>query len=249
MKKTSNQIVVYWCPWWTTQPNINLDLIYKNPQSLFKYAMENYNHQKKTQNFIQCPAVSNRLKQTYFTTNLVETEFEIVYENQEPRVKYLNEKTTNASVGFSHAPTLKNNQLFEYDMRYGLFAEESLHMGINSPYFQKAEHLKYGAIVPGTFDIGSWYRPIIAEFNLWANNNYFHIQSGEPLMYWQFNTDKEIILKRYERTPKLSDIADSLVGFKLVKSSSNLFSRYRNFNETSLRSIILKEIKNNLVED
>ena len=134
-------------------------------------------------------------------------------------------------------------------MRYALFAEESLQLAINSPYFQKAEHLKYGAIVPGTFDIGNWYRPIIPEFNLWADNNYFHIQSGEPLMYWHFNTDKEIILKRYERTQKLSDIADSLVGFKLVKSSSNLFSRYRNFNETSLRSIILKEIKNNLVED
>ena len=68
-------------------------------------------------------------------------------------------------------------------------------------------------------------------------------------METEIKEQKEIVLKRYERTQKLSDIADSLVGFKLVKSSSNLFSRYRNFNETSLRSIILKEIKNNLVED
>lgn len=248
--KESNEIVVYWCPWWTPEPGINLDLVYQNPVNIYKDFISRSDSDRPAANFINCPAVSEKFKRTFMVKNVAETAFRFTNgEGGEKNVNYLNSKTTNAAIGITHQPTLKDNTLFEYHMAYAFLAEESLNITTSSPYFHKAPHLQYGALVPGSFDIGRWYRPIIAEFNLWEGNDYFHIQSDEPLMYWEFSTNKKVILKRYERTQKLYDITSSIINFKLVKRGSNLLSRYKKFDESSLRAIILKEIKNNLVED
>jgi hypothetical protein len=247
--KESNEIVVYWCPWWVPEPGVNLDLVYQDPVNVFKDFISRGDSSRPYANFINCPAVSERFKRTFMVKNTSETAIRFdVDENNEIKIVPLNEKTTNTAVGITHQSTLKNNILFEYHMAYALFAEESLILSTSSPYFHSAPHMQYGAIVPGSFDIGKWYRPVISEFNLWEGNNNFHIQPYEPLMYWEFFTDKKIILKRYERTQKLYDITSSIVNYKLVKRGSNMLSRYKKFNESSLRAIILKEIKNNLVE-
>jgi hypothetical protein len=247
--KESNEIIVYWAPWWTPEPGINLDIVYHDPVNIYKDFISRGDPDRPYPNFINCPAVSEKFKRTFMVKNVAETALRCdLDENKEIKISYLNSRTTNSAAGIRHQPTLKENLLFEYHMAYALFSEESLTLATSSPYFHKTPHLQYGALVPGSFDIGRWYRPIIAEFNLWTDNDYFHIQPDEPLMYWEFFTNKKIILKRYERTQKLYDITSSVINFKLVKRGSNLLSRYKKFDESSLRAIILKEIKANLVE-
>ena len=247
--KESNEVVVYWCPWWAPEAGVNLDLVYQDPVSIYKDFISRSDSERPYANFINCPAVSEKFKRTFMVRNTAETALRCdVDENNEIKITFLNERTTNTAAGITHQATLKDNILFEYHMAYALFSEESLTLATSSPYFHKAPHMQYGAIVPGSFDIGKWYRPIISEFNLWEGNNKFHIQAYEPLMYWEFFTNKKVILKRYERTQKLYDITSSIVNFKLVKRGSNMLSRYKRFDESALRAIILKEIKNNLVE-
>lgn len=247
--KESNEIVVYWSPWWVPEPGINLDLIYQSPINVYKDFISRGSPERPYANFINCPAVSEKFKRTFLVNNTAETSIRFdTDETNGIKPVYLNERTTNSAVGITHQDTLKDSILFEYHMAYAFFSEESLMLATSSPYFHKAPHMRYGAIVPGSFDIGKWYRPIISEFNLWEGEKQFHIKQYEPLMYWEFFTDKKIILKRYERTQKLYDITSSIVNFKLVKRGSNMLSRYKKFDESSLRSIILKEIKNNLVE-
>jgi hypothetical protein len=247
--KESNEVIVYWAPWWAPEAGINLDIVYHDPVNIYKDFISRGDPERPYPNYINCPAVSERFKRTFMVKNIAETALRCdLDENKELTISYLNSKTTNNAAGVRHKPTLKDNFLFEYHMAYALFAEESLTLATSSPYFHKAPHLQYGAIVPGSFDIGRWYRPIISEFNLWSGNDYFHIQPDEPLMYWEFLTNKKVILKRYERTQKLYDITSSVINFKLVKRGSNLLSRYKRFDESSLRAIILKEIKANLVE-
>jgi hypothetical protein len=213
--KESNEVVVYWCPWWAPEAGVNLDLVYQNPVSIYKDFISRSDAERPYANFINCPAVSEKFKRTFMVRNTAETALRCdVDENNEIKIVFLNERTTNTAAGITH----------------------------------QAPHMQYGAIVPGSFDIGKWYRPIISEFNLWEGNNKFHIQAYEPLMYWEFFTNKKVILKRYERTQKLYDITSSIVNFKLVKRGSNMLSRYKRFDESALRAIILKEIKNNLVE-
>ena len=247
--KKNNQIVVYWCPWWDPKKDINLDVLYRKPENVYRDLIKNFEPKDEFANFMNCPAVSEKLKRTYVIKNVAETEIEVfINDDGYPDIRYINTRNTNTPAYMPHAPTLRNQYLVEYQMAFGLFAEESLEVSMTSPFFHKAEHLKYGAIVPGQFDIGRWYRPLMAEFNLWSDNSKLHVPEGDPLMYWEFHTDKEIVLKRYSMTPKLFNIATTLINFKILRKWSKLLPRYQYFKESSMREIVLKEIKNNLID-
>ena len=52
-------------------------------------------------------------------------------------------------------------------------------------------HMQYGAVTPGQFNIGKWFRPIQTEINLWENINTFSINKDEPLAFINFLTSKK----------------------------------------------------------
>lgn len=250
MKTEQDSIVVYYAPWWDPKTDIDANILYHDPISVYKDLMKNFHPPTQTKNYMQCPAVKNDLESTYLFLNPADTELTLI-NNEQNMLDTLHTETESTRVPMliRHAPTIANHFLMEYQISYMFFAEESLEVSMSSPYFHKTEYTNHGAVVPGTYDCGKWFRPLNIEIQLWEGNKYFKIKAGEPLVYFKFNTNKRIIFKKFKVNNDLYNIAASLVGFKGEPRWYSLKTRYDNFAKASMRGVVLTAIKKNLIED
>ena len=243
---TDTPVVVYWSPFYSkTTVEENWDLLYATPTQLYKEL--NLKREISTQansNLLSCPASSARFKNTYVFKNTLETQY--LFKNNQPTPQSKN--FINMSI--VRPPSFKNNLIVSMHMNWVFFTEEdSLTMHLNPPYFSNAPHLKYGSICPGGFDIGKWFRPIAVEFNLWDNIKEFTVKENEPIFYLEFISDRPVILKRFYMSDEVRSFAKSSTNaVKVMGEWLPLKKRYEQFKRTSGKNIILKDIKNNLIE-
>jgi len=244
MKKNNEYIDVYWSPYWNAAITYDLNHLFPSPLSLHEDCMKKYTPQRRPDVFFNCPAVANKMKNTFVFENIVDTH--VTFENG--NTIYAEPERLQRIGQLLHEPTLDNNLLVNYDYSLLFFSSESLTASMTSPYFHNVQSNKYGMLVPGEFDIGKWYRPMNAEFNLWDGVNELHVAANEPILYVQFHTDKRIRLHRYQVTKRLNTIATSLIHINPLKRFAKLTEKYELFNRSQLRSQILTEIRNNIVE-
>ena len=103
--------------------------------------------------------------------------------------------------------------------------------------------------MPGTFDIGQWFRPYTFETQMWQQKGEFAIDADEPIFYVEFLTDKKINLKRFKMNATLVSYQEHCSSSgKLWGLGTPLEKRYQRFKESKMRELILKEIKNNLID-
>jgi hypothetical protein len=245
--KDKEPIVIYWSPIWDDPSGTNWNLLYQEPEQLFKHFNKNRLTNKEandSSNMLNCPAISNKFKQTYMFLNPTDSH---LYIEDDMNISYLSSTSIGGKI--QRGSSFKDNIILRYFLGWSFFTEEdSLEMNITAPYFHRPKYLNYGAIIPGSFDIGKWFRPYNAEFNLWNGVNEFKAEEGEPLFYVEFMTDRPIILKRFINTDSIhklawasADISNTMGRFKpLVK-------RYEQFAASRNKELVLKEIKNNLL--
>jgi hypothetical protein len=244
MKKNHEYIDVYWAPYWNAAITYDLNHLFPSPVSLHEDCMSKYIPQKLPDVFLNCPAVTNKMKNTFVFENTVETH--VKFENG--NAMYAEPERLQRTSTLLHKPTMTNNMLVNYDYSLLFFSEESVVASMTSPYFHNVESNKYGMLVPGEFDIGKWYRPMNAEFNLWDGIDELHVAANDPILYVQFHTDKRIRLHRYQVTKRLSTIATSLIHINPLKRFAKLSEKYELFGRSQLRTQILNDIKNNIVQ-
>jgi hypothetical protein len=125
-----------------------------------------------------------------------------------------------------------------------LFCKDEITAQWSSPYFSRAPHMQHGALVPGSMNIGAWFRPLQFEFLLWQGVHSIEILRDEPLAYMQFNSDKRINLVQFQLTPEIFSIANECVSSSAVAPRQPLEDRYAKFRETR-RDHLLTMIKDN----
>jgi hypothetical protein len=145
-------------------------------------------------------------------------------------------------------PSFENRISFDLDFGWLFFSEEPLMVEQRHPYFHNGVLNDYGVMVAGAFDIGRWFRPIQPSFILWDNVNEFHAKANEPIIYLDFKTDKRIIFKQFYQTQRHMDIAEACANQSFIKKGLSLNQRYDLFSKARLRSVVLKDIKANLMD-
>ncbi len=241
------EVIVYWSPIWDDPSGTNWNLLYHEPEQLFKHFNKLRISNKKmneNSNMLGCPAISNKFRQTYLFKNSANSHVSI---DNNTKVSYLLDTSIGAKI--QREPSFDNNIILRYFLGWLFFTEEdSLEINITAPYFHKPKYLNYGSIIPGSFDIGKWFRPYNAEFNLWDGINEFKIDEDEPIFYIEFITDRPIILKRFINTDTINklawacaDVSNTMGKFQPLKR------RYEQFAASRNKEIVLKEIKNNLL--
>jgi hypothetical protein len=247
--KHKEEVVVYWAPCWDQDMDLSFDMYYHEPENVYLNLSKNFFPPTETKNYMQCPATMDKLKKNYVIFARTDIDLGLSFDenNNVSKFSFLDKEKVAIGGRLSHSPTLKNQFLVELFMSMIFFSEEPLTISVNSPFFHQTPHLRYGAIVPGEFDIGRWFRPINLEFNLWPNVDRLKIDAGEPLVYFNFDTDKKIVFKRFSLNKRLLYIAVQMARYKEKPKWTNLISRYQKFKESSMKEIIMKEIKDNLV--
>lgn len=231
--------IVYWSGKNPAENFYNWNLMYDDPEPV----ISSYNHygEDRKKALKRCPAFTDKTKNTFIIRSPFDFDIDIV-----------NGQATNKSgnLGVMQQAFTKDgeNALVQLHMNYYFFSEEDLEITIAAPFFNKAEHLQYGAIVPGTFNISKWFRAINLEFNIWEGVNSLKIKKNEPLAYISFNAKNKIEFKRFNMTQSLHSASLACSTGAAWEPNISLAERYSRFMRTKTNKIVIKEIKNNLLD-
>ena len=212
------------------------------PLSTSFYRDRKYDKNYPDVNMHFCPAFNNHLKNLFAIKSLYSYKFQIKDNNvvsedydQQFFLRHVNIKSI-------------EKKLFSFNQSFIFFTdEESLSTTLSiPPYLEDNNIMERCVVMPGELDIGKWFRNIDMAFYLKQNFNEFVIEEGEIFSYIKFHTDKKINFIPFRQTPKLNDLLfdqiDSKINKKKVFSIEKFYSIFRT------KKLILKEIKDNLVE-
>jgi hypothetical protein len=229
---------VYWAPFFDTSSN-DWNMLYPDPTSLFEDLLPLKSAEKQL-NLFYCPAFANLAKNTFVLKNPMKADFTVVNN------RVISNVDDYISVSIDHPPSILDNPLLVYGLKWLFFSEDDMDMTITAPWFGNTPHLTHANIMPGKFNISKWFRPYNNEFSL--RENKLILEKDEAMCYITFNTDKPVKLVRFEMNDKLKGYA---LGCSLSSSWEKwvpLASRYKRFLETRTNKLVLKEIKKNIVE-
>jgi hypothetical protein len=219
-------------------------IFYAEPKTVLSSLVTKKNKNNKTGNYLQCPSVYNLLGNTLVVRSPIDTGVEIPHRQDEIS---RNIKTYGLEWNMIHEPSVIGHPLIILGLPYLFFCEEEVTVMISSPYFEKSPHLNQGNIVPGTMNIGSWFRPLNMEFNLHEGQYNLDLKEDEAIAYITFITDKKIKLNKFRTSDDLIRISNSLVNTTRWEPRVPLAKRYKRFREAQMKKIVLNEIKKNII--
>ena len=151
---------------------------------------------------------------------------------------------------FSRHVNIKSieKKLFSFNQSFVFFTDvDSLPTTLSlPPYLENNNITTRCTILPGELDIGKWFRNTDMAFYLKEPYNEFCIEEGEVFAYMKFHTDKKINFIQYRQTDKLNSLLLDTIRSK--NNKKKIFSIDRFYSLFSTKKIILKEIKENILE-
>lgn len=240
--KNQEEINIYWSPGNFILNEESWNMLYLEPQSLLKEFSEHRNPNSGTKSFLSCPAFREKLKNVF--------SFRTTFDS-----KYYYEGNVTKNIGDNvvdfysqREPSLVYGPTLIYNLSWIFFAEEPVECFFTSPYFHKVEYMKSGVMVPGKFDIGSWFRPFNIEIQMHSSYGEIFFKKEDPLFYMDINTNKKVNFIRFNMNERLYNISqESIQSPVRYKKFMQLKERYDVFNKTKVRDIILNEIKKEII--
>lgn len=243
-------LTIYWSPAPLVNEQMSWHLLYRNPVSVLKKIIDEQGGEMKT-----CPSVKLLLKNTFTFTSAIDDSFEFdldtakemstqdLYGQEIPRTNSkvpLYQNRPSSLTGYTNAT---------YYLSWIFFSEEPIEAYFTAPYFPPKAPMTGALFSPGTFNIGKWFRPIPLDYHLPLTDNKFNIEKDDELMYVRFNTDRKIILKRFEMTKNLWNLADECIfAHERYGKGQPIEEKYEMALSSSMPQRILKEIKSSLGE-
>lgn len=234
---------IYWCNWSKTHyewPQIAL-MSYKPTFLSLDSVFDNKEITNKKETISACPAHRNLKSNTIILRS--PKNFSFSFENEgliipDENHHHLQEREKQLS---------KRNSV-NINIGWIFFSEVSLKMICTPPHNHKTQVQNYGVIASGEYDCGRWFRPVNMEYLLWPDENNFHINENEPVCYIKFDTEERIELVEFVCTDKIVSFVHACSNHPVYyRRGMKLSDRYKKFDESNLKKVILKEIKNNLV--
>jgi hypothetical protein len=226
---------IYWSP-------ANNNMLYPDPVSMHEDLIQNINKDAST--FFRCPAFKNISLQTFVIRNPIGSSYMF---NDEGQV--ISQLYGSLEPSGLRQPSIKNSHMIIYPLSFYFFSESPVVASLTSPFFHEAQHLSFGAIVPGEFNIDKWFRKINLEFSLWQNKSGIRLQKDEPIAYIRFFSEEKIHLQRFVMNDVLENVANSCETATIWEPRVSLLKRYQRFIQSKTKNIVLQEIKKNLVSE
>lgn len=239
---------VYWAPVYSDSNNIDWNMLYYDIRSLYDHVRLNMaapspNAIDRRDNFFYCPAFRDLTKNTFVLVNPLRTHVAITGGSQ------VYSKSENfVGCNIQHPPSMTNQLLLNYGLKWVFFCEQDLSMSLIGPYFSNIGYNKYGVVVPARINVGSWFRAINCEFNLWNNQKEFLVEKDEHLAYVQFETDEPIELVRFQMNQRLMSYCSATATSNTWESMIPLVDRYKRFKQSRTNRLVINEIEKNLVK-
>jgi hypothetical protein len=153
-----------------------------------------------------CPVFNESLKNIYAIKSIYDYSFKIK-ENDCVSLNY-DQKFFNDHVIIRSI----EKKFFSFSVKYVFFVEEdSLNMSAYQyPVFEENEITKRCMTLPGSFDIGRYFRNLEFPFILKKDFDEFIVNEEDVLYYLQFHTKEKINFKQFKVNEELKNMMDSV---------------------------------------
>jgi hypothetical protein len=187
-------------------------------------------------NFVACPAISNKHRNTFMST--------IPYDVS---VRFVNNKIITDDKIITKRPGLYDNSN-AFDWRVGriFFSPTPQLMEVSPAFLHKTSYSQQAHAPSGAFDVGQWFRPSSPTFQLWPGETEFQGTKGEAHLYFNFPSENKIVLEQFHVTDRMVEIMNICVYYKFSNPRKRLPFVYDMFSSGGFKEEVLKEIQQNL---
>jgi hypothetical protein len=247
----NDTITVYWAPSKFTTEAQSWNMLYRNPRSILSSIHLN---NKPKGNMGKCPAVRDTFKNVYSFDSAIYDSFELSPDLMKQIAYTDSEREFIPSESKLYIEKARKSSIedyinINYNMGWVFFASEPLIAKMTAPYFPPVGPAKNAFLAAGQFDIGRWLRPFVLDYHIPLSTNLFKIEESQPLFFLELLTDKKIIFKRFELTPRLDGYINEAVGApSAYQKKQSLLKRYQMAHSAGVPKMILNEIRKNLVD-
>lgn len=213
----------------------------KEPESVYKRFIRS--NKMSDTDITLCPANRDYMKKFYTLQSLYTYDFEII--DNGIKSNLYDEKFLNNHVTIRSLP----NKIFSFYQKYIFFTDEdSLTMSAGiTPIFENNYVANNCVGIPGTIDIGKWFRSIEYAFYLKDNVNSFSIKEGDVYNYIHFDTNEKIKFNQFITTPQIVHYLHGVVSAKNYRFNKKINELEDYYKMMKFKKSLIKEIKNNLI--
>ena len=140
--------------------------------------------------------------------------------------------------------------MYSINYKYILYSEDSSTEILYTPaYLEEDSFNNATTLVPGTFDIGKYFRTLDCAFHIKEGYDTVSIKEGTPFAYITVLTNKKVQFKQFIATPEILNIHEGVLSIKDNRCPMYrpLNWYYNIFNRKKLKKMLLNKIKGNLV--
>lgn len=247
-----DELVVYWAPTPFLENESSWNLLYHEPEPLFKYLL-NYSDNPDALIF-KCPATRNLSKNIFVVKSMIDNKFDMSadqlqsFEDNYPIGEPL-PLDSKVSITKTRESNFKNHIDVNYNLAWSMFAEEPVIMRMTAPYMPSVTPVKNALLASGEFDIGRWFRPINLDYHFPIADSTFELNINDPIAFFEFQTDKKIVFKRFSQDSRIRELSVEMATAGLrYWDKMPILEKYKHAQQSGIRNLVLKYIKDNVVE-
>lgn len=190
----------------------------------------------------RCPAFNDYLTNLYALRSIYSFEFSLTESGVTSDL--YDQKFFDTHVVVRSIP----DKFFTFQQRYIFFTDApSLLMSSGEfPIYEDNNVTQRCKTLPGTFDIGKWYRNIEFPFFLREDVDVFKIEEKEVYSYLKFHTEEKIKFIQFKVTPELIAFIEDNRG--IARYTRRIFSMQDFYDGFKQKDKILKAIKENVLQ-
>lgn len=183
---------IYWTPV-LYQNNDDANILFSEPDSLFKYVLA----QRESVPFSTCPAYIDMLKNTFIVRAPYDVEIILDRMNETFDIS-MDPSVTPYFVNRLTDIRLNDPALLTLPPRYVMYSDEEVFIQV-LPMMMNREPVPWN-IIPGTYDISKWIRPMEFTAEFLTKDNVINIKRGDPLFCLKFVTkdNSKVVFERVE---------------------------------------------------
>lgn len=246
MQNEKDEINVYWSP---VPPESNRKWEY--PIHTYLDPSLSYSNLAKIKgggvtDFKKCPAYIDVLKNMYNLHFAFDYDLHINWDNETTHTTHLDQEAFEDHVWARSY----EKRMITFIHSYIFFTDaDSLILELTPAYLSDNNFVKSTTIIPGSYDIGKWCRPVDCSFVVHDNINYIHWKREDQYCHVKFKTDKKIKLNKFSYTKKLDSIVETLIKSREDKEKwdGKWEYYYSQLENSNIKNQILTEMRNNLL--
>lgn len=230
----SKELIVYWANFGSLDRLQRTSLIVEPPVRI----MQTFHKETGQSSYKACTGAKNLYQNTF----VVKSPFDV-----DAKITEFGVTEPNALVNL-RTPTYQNAYSIDYDFHWVFFSEESVEIVQTPPYMHQTKASAYGIQASGSYDISQWFRSINATYNLYPGVDEFMVDKDEPIFYVDFRTKKRVVLKQFDLTSDLYNLAFAAAELKQFFPFESLETLYNRFTRSNRHKKVMQEIHKNLLD-